>query len=114
MVYDPSPVWIVLFHSDRAGQLPQHQADHRLRVHQQGARQGAGGLVVEAQFAGNFTEVEVPGEVTVSRSATYQQTSYVDPETGETFTAAASKSLARGLQGGENPARDPEHRRKVR
>ena len=37
------------------------------------------------KFAGNFTEVEVPGEVTVSRSATYQQTNYVDPETGETF-----------------------------
>jgi hypothetical protein len=36
-------------------------------------------------FSGNFTQVEVPGEVTVSRSATYQQTNYVDPDTGETF-----------------------------
>lgn len=36
-------------------------------------------------FSGNFTVVEVPGEVTVSRSATYQQTNYVDPDTGEIF-----------------------------
>jgi len=36
-------------------------------------------------FTGNFSVVEVPGEVTFSRSATYQQTNYVDPETGETF-----------------------------
>jgi hypothetical protein len=36
-------------------------------------------------FTHNFTVVEVPGEVTVSRSATYQQTNYVDPETGETY-----------------------------
>jgi hypothetical protein len=35
-------------------------------------------------FTHNFTQVEVPGEVTVSRSATYQQTNYVDPDTGET------------------------------
>lgn len=35
-------------------------------------------------FSHNFTVVEVPGEVTVSRSATYQQTNYVDPDTGET------------------------------
>jgi hypothetical protein len=36
-------------------------------------------------FSGNFTVVEAPGEVTFSRSATYQQTNYVDPDTGETF-----------------------------
>lgn len=36
-------------------------------------------------FTGNLTQVEVPGEVTVSRSATYQQTNYVDPDTGETL-----------------------------
>lgn len=36
-------------------------------------------------FSHNFTVVEVPGEVTVSRSATYQQTNYVDPDTGETY-----------------------------
>jgi hypothetical protein len=35
-------------------------------------------------FTSNFTVVEVPGEVTVSRSATYQQTYYTDPDTGET------------------------------
>lgn len=36
-------------------------------------------------FTHNLTQVEVPGEVTVSRSATYQQTNYVDPDTGETL-----------------------------
>lgn len=36
-------------------------------------------------FTHNFTQVEVPGEVTVSRSATYHQTNYVDPDTGETL-----------------------------
>jgi hypothetical protein len=36
-------------------------------------------------FTGNLTQVGVPGEVTVSRSATYQQTNYVDPDTGETL-----------------------------
>lgn len=36
-------------------------------------------------FTSNFTQVEVPGEVTVSRSATYQQTNYFDPDTGETL-----------------------------
>jgi hypothetical protein len=36
-------------------------------------------------FSSNFTVVEVPGEATVSRSATYQQTNYVDPDTGETY-----------------------------
>jgi hypothetical protein len=39
------------------------------------------------EFTHNFTVVDVPGEVTVSRSATYQQTTYVDPETGETFSS---------------------------
>lgn len=34
-------------------------------------------------FSSNFTVVEVPGEVTVSRSATYHQTNYTDPDTGE-------------------------------
>ena len=36
------------------------------------------------KFSGNLVELEVPGEVTVSRSATYQQTNYTDPETSET------------------------------
>ncbi len=36
-------------------------------------------------FSGNFTVVEVPGEVTISRSATYEQSTYVDPDTGETY-----------------------------
>ena len=36
-------------------------------------------------FAGNLTVVQVPGEVTVSRSATYQQGVAVDEETGETY-----------------------------
>jgi hypothetical protein len=36
-------------------------------------------------FTGNLTQVEVPGEVTLSRSARYQQTDYVDPDTGETL-----------------------------
>lgn len=35
-------------------------------------------------FAGNLTQVEVPGVMTVSRSATYQQGYDVDPDTGET------------------------------
>jgi hypothetical protein len=34
-------------------------------------------------FTGNLTQVAVPGEVTVSRSATYQQANYMDPDTGE-------------------------------
>ncbi len=38
----------------------------------------------EPDFVGNLTYVEVPGEVTISRSATYHQTNYVDPDTGET------------------------------
>jgi hypothetical protein len=37
----------------------------------------------DPEFSGNLTQVEVPGEVTISRSATYLQTNYVDPETGE-------------------------------
>lgn len=35
-------------------------------------------------FPGNLTRVAIPGEVTVARSATYHQTNYVDPDTGET------------------------------
>lgn len=42
-------------------------------------------------FTGNFTTVEVPGEVTVSRSATYQQTNYLDPDTGETLPGCDSE-----------------------
>jgi hypothetical protein len=37
----------------------------------------------KSTFTHNFTVVDVPGEVTVSRSATYHQTNYVDPDTGE-------------------------------
>jgi hypothetical protein len=33
-------------------------------------------------FTHNFTVVDVPGEVTVSRSATYQQTNFFDPDYG--------------------------------
>ena len=36
-------------------------------------------------FTGNLTQVKVPGEVTVERSAAYHQTNYVDPDTGDTF-----------------------------
>jgi hypothetical protein len=39
----------------------------------------------KATYTHNFTVVDVPGEVTVSRSATYQETDYVDPDTGETY-----------------------------
>ncbi len=39
----------------------------------------------EPTFAGNLTVVQVPGEVTVSRSATYQQGVAIDEETGETY-----------------------------
>jgi hypothetical protein len=38
----------------------------------------------EPDYTSNFTQVEVPAEVTISRSATYNQTNYVDPDTGET------------------------------
>jgi len=36
-------------------------------------------------FVGNLTQVPVPGELSISRSATYQQTNYTDPDTGETL-----------------------------
>ena len=39
----------------------------------------------KSTFTHNLTQVAVPGEVTVSRSATYQQTNYMDPDTGETL-----------------------------
>ncbi len=35
------------------------------------------------EYTHNFTAVEVPGEVTIKHTATYQQTNYVDPGTGE-------------------------------
>jgi len=34
-------------------------------------------------FRGNLFEVEIPGQVTVTRSAVYNQVNYTDPETGE-------------------------------
>ncbi len=34
------------------------------------------------EYSGNFSAVEVPGKVTVSRSATYEQTEYFDPDLG--------------------------------
>ena len=37
------------------------------------------------EYTHNFTSVEVPGEMTISRSATYHETSYVDPESGEVY-----------------------------
>ena len=37
------------------------------------------------EFSGNLVELEVPGELTVSRSATYQQSIRVDPDTGESY-----------------------------
>jgi hypothetical protein len=43
-------------------------------------------------FTGNLTQIEVPGELTVSRSATYTQTSYVDPDTGETLPGCYRES----------------------
>ena len=36
------------------------------------------------EYTHNFTVVEVPAEVTIKHTATYQQTDYVDPDTGET------------------------------
>ncbi len=35
------------------------------------------------KYTHNFTVVEVPVEVTIKHTATYQQTNYVDPDTGE-------------------------------
>jgi hypothetical protein len=43
-------------------------------------------------FSSNFTVVEVPGEATFSRSATYQQTNYEDPDTGETLPGCFHES----------------------
>ena len=40
------------------------------------------------EFTHNFTVVELPGEVTVSRSATYQQTNFFDPDLGGIHQAA--------------------------
>ena len=66
-------------------------------------------------FAGNLTVVQVPGEVTVSRSATYQQG--VAGRRGD--RGDLLRLLPRGgtrrvtcsrLHGQEDPARDPEHR----
>jgi hypothetical protein len=37
------------------------------------------------EFLGNLGQLAVPGEMTVSRSATYQQSVMTDPDTGETF-----------------------------
>jgi hypothetical protein len=37
------------------------------------------------EFSGNLVELEIPGEVTVSRTATYQQSIRVDPDTGESY-----------------------------
>src|SRR5262245_11997441 len=45
-------------------------------------------------FTHNLTQVPVPGEVTVSRSATYRQTNYVDPDTGETVPGCYNQVLS--------------------
>ena len=45
-------------------------------------------------FTHNLTQVEVPGEVTVSRSAVYRQTNYVDPDTGETVPGCYNQVLS--------------------
>jgi hypothetical protein len=37
------------------------------------------------EFLGNLVVLEVPGEMTVSRSATYQQSIRTDPDTGESY-----------------------------
>ena len=37
------------------------------------------------EFSGNLVELEVPGEMTVSRTAAYQQSIRVDPDTGESY-----------------------------
>ena len=50
-----------------------------------GARRTAGRGVAwtpKPTYSNNFTVVEVPGTVTMSRSATYHQTVYTDPDTG--------------------------------
>jgi hypothetical protein len=45
-------------------------------------------------FTHNLAQVEVPGEVTVSRSAVYRQTNYVDPDTGETVPGRYNEVLS--------------------
>ena len=40
---------------------------------------------LKREFSGNLVELEVPGEMTVSRTATYQQSIRVDPDTGESY-----------------------------
>jgi hypothetical protein len=37
------------------------------------------------EFFGNLVQLEVPGEMTVSRTATYQQSITTDPDTGESY-----------------------------
>ncbi len=40
---------------------------------------------LKPEFVGNLVELEMPGELTVSRTATYQQSIRMDPDTGETY-----------------------------
>jgi len=40
---------------------------------------------LKPEFSGNLVELEVAGEVTVSRTASYQQSIRVDPDTGESY-----------------------------
>jgi hypothetical protein len=55
----------------------------------------------KSTFSGNLVQLEMQGEVTVSRSATYQQSVVVDPETGETNYGCYHEVLVDG-----SPARD--------
>ena len=43
------------------------------------------------EFSGNLVELEVPGEMTVSRTATYQQSIRMDPDTGEAYYGCYSE-----------------------
>jgi hypothetical protein len=52
----------------------------------------------EPTFSGNLTQIEMPGEVTVSRSATYQQSVTVDPDTGEPYYGCYHEVLIDGSQ----------------
>jgi hypothetical protein len=40
---------------------------------------------LKPEFSGNLVELEVPGEMTVSRTASYEQSIRVDPDTGESY-----------------------------
>lgn len=84
-VYDPSAFGACAFtHSERI----EFQSTARATAYAFTSKSHGRARVAwspKPRFTHNFTVVELPGEVTVSRSATYRQTNYVDPDTGETY-----------------------------